>query len=723
TQPPLRVPDGDWPRAALFVWGLCALCLLARLSLSYSVLKGLKSRGSSMATGDLPLGRRGIRVLVSTETSTPLAAGLRHPAIVIPAALRARLSEAELRQIILHEAAHLARYDDWSNLAQKLIQAVFWLHPVVYWIGRRLNLEREIACDDRVLAVTGRPRSYAECLARLAELAVWRRSSVLATGAADNKPHLSRRIELLLDRTRNIAPSVSVRRFLIAVAALVVAVVAAGSAPELIALAQHSDIGARYADITWSDRGRTVELHMSGIVDFTDDERDVRDVSPGGWFRLEERRGFFETRRYEAADSSGHIARTYYANGVKTALGADGQAWLAAMLPEIFRQTCIDADTRIRRLERLRGPDGVLAEIALIHNDGCRRTYLRDLIAQGGMGTEQLRAAMRMARQMNSDGDKRSLLIAAAPVYFDAGLRAEIFDTVATVRSDGDRRRVLVELAGDDPGSPGVLALVAKSAARMNSDGDKATVLLSIAGGLDAGGDVRREWFRAANTIQSDGDRRRVLAAATAHGAGRRDSALPVFRSAAAMNSDGDKCGVLIGALGGYTEDEPARRAFFNAVNSIRSDGDRQRVLAALLKRPGLSSLTLADAADSARQIRSDGDRAGVLIALAQGSVDDPILRAPFFAAADAMNSDGDHGRVLMAVLSGSHVSPSTALEVVRSAGRMNSDGDKSSVLIAAAARYPGDEQIREAVRKTAEKLHSDGDYRRVMTALSRSSG
>jgi len=67
---------------------------------------------------------------------------------------------------LLHEFAHLGRWDDWTNLAQKLVRTIFFFHPAVWWIEKRLSLEREMACDDVVLAETQNPRAYAECLSR-----------------------------------------------------------------------------------------------------------------------------------------------------------------------------------------------------------------------------------------------------------------------------------------------------------------------------------------------------------------------------------------------------------------------------------------------------------------------------------------------------------------------------------------------------------------------------
>ena len=65
---------------------------------------------------------------------------------------------------MVHEAAHLARWDDYGLLAQRFIEALFPWHPVVRWITRQMDLEREVACDDFVVEATGQARQYASCL-------------------------------------------------------------------------------------------------------------------------------------------------------------------------------------------------------------------------------------------------------------------------------------------------------------------------------------------------------------------------------------------------------------------------------------------------------------------------------------------------------------------------------------------------------------------------------
>ncbi len=132
----------------------------------------------------------------------PIAVGFLHPLVVIPDWAMQELSTPELNSILLHELAHLRRWDDCTNLAQKVLGALLFFHPAVWWIERKLTLEREMACDDLVLARTENPRAYAECLVSLAEKGFLRRGLALAQAAVGRMRDTTLRIKQILDGGR-----------------------------------------------------------------------------------------------------------------------------------------------------------------------------------------------------------------------------------------------------------------------------------------------------------------------------------------------------------------------------------------------------------------------------------------------------------------------------------------------------------------------------------------
>lgn len=156
---------------------------------------------------------RGVVLCTSDDIRVPTALGLRKPAIVLPPWVMRELSTVEVNQVLLHELAHLRRADDWTNLLQQAIKALFFFHPAVWWIEKKIALEREMACDDLVIAETASPRTYAECLARLAERSFLERSLALAHAALGKIRHTSLRVAEILngnvERTRSWKPAVS----------------------------------------------------------------------------------------------------------------------------------------------------------------------------------------------------------------------------------------------------------------------------------------------------------------------------------------------------------------------------------------------------------------------------------------------------------------------------------------------------------------------------------
>jgi beta-lactamase regulating signal transducer with metallopeptidase domain len=233
---PLELSLGAWPIRIFTLWGIATIFMLLRLCASYVVLERRKRRARAVEKlADWP-----VRALVSPDIASPMAAGLFRPAILLPERLLAELDDDEIDQIRMHETAHLLRRDDIALLMQRSIEALFALHPVVRWITRRIDLEREIACDDFVVEQTGQARPYASCLTRVVEIAGGVRSSLVAAAATEEHSHLARRIEMLLDKTRHKGTRLLKIRLLLLVGALIALACVVVRTPAVFACAADS---------------------------------------------------------------------------------------------------------------------------------------------------------------------------------------------------------------------------------------------------------------------------------------------------------------------------------------------------------------------------------------------------------------------------------------------------------------------------------------------------
>jgi len=209
------VVPGQWAIAVLGFWIAGACIGLTRISVGlWRVLRirrrcvELESSALGGSNPELKLSlaefgtKRRVALCISDDVSVPTAIGFFRPAILLPSWSTRELSASELNSVLLHELGHLRRWDDWTNLAQKVLQALLFFHPAVWWIDSRLGLEREAACDDLVVATTRDARGYASCLVSVAEKSVGRRAFAVALAAVSRVRETTARLKRILDHNR-----------------------------------------------------------------------------------------------------------------------------------------------------------------------------------------------------------------------------------------------------------------------------------------------------------------------------------------------------------------------------------------------------------------------------------------------------------------------------------------------------------------------------------------
>jgi beta-lactamase regulating signal transducer with metallopeptidase domain len=150
-------------------------------------------------------GRRPSLVLSDSVTAAAVL-GCGPPTIAVAPSVLTTLDTGELDRVLMHEWAHVRRRDDLAHLLQIVIRAVAGWHPAVWWIDRRLHVEREVACDEMTVAMTGSPASYAACLVKLAGARGVERTA-LAAPAVVKAAGLRARVTRIVSRHPLIAPA------------------------------------------------------------------------------------------------------------------------------------------------------------------------------------------------------------------------------------------------------------------------------------------------------------------------------------------------------------------------------------------------------------------------------------------------------------------------------------------------------------------------------------
>jgi beta-lactamase regulating signal transducer with metallopeptidase domain len=230
-RPAISIPS-HWAVVVFIAWAIGALVGLMRLGAGLWQLRQLRQSCVPVDAATLdpavrntieaiaahdPLPSRTIKVATSEFVQVPAAIGFWKRTIVLPAWALRELPPADLNVILLHEFAHLRRGDDWTNLAQKFVRAIFFFHPAVWWIEKQLSVEREMACDDAVLAETANPHGYATCLVSLLEKSLAHRLThkysndkrwSMAHAAVHRAHEAALRLAKILDKNRPVATRV-----------------------------------------------------------------------------------------------------------------------------------------------------------------------------------------------------------------------------------------------------------------------------------------------------------------------------------------------------------------------------------------------------------------------------------------------------------------------------------------------------------------------------------
>jgi uncharacterized protein (TIGR03435 family) len=216
-----------------------------------------------------------IRALCSRTSFEPGVFGVFRPVLLLPEGIFERLAAGQLQAVIAHELCHVRHWDNPIAAMHMFVETVFWFHPLVWWIGKRMVEERERACDEEVLRLGSEPRVYAEGILNVCRSYL---SSPLACASGVTGSDLKRRIEAIV--TNRAARHLDIRRKILLIAAGAMALIgpiavgtfgalpsraqtqAETTAPafEAASVKPHKDTGKR-------DRTRSIEPGRITVVD------------------------------------------------------------------------------------------------------------------------------------------------------------------------------------------------------------------------------------------------------------------------------------------------------------------------------------------------------------------------------------------------------------------------------------------------------------------------
>lgn len=677
---------------AAFVVARLEVARLARRALPVTSPEWLGLRDLLATRLDLD---RHVTLVTLTGQAMPMTWGTWRPVILLPADAD-QWSETRRRDVLLHELAHVERRDCLTHLVAVLATAVYWFHPLVWLAARRLRIERERACDDRVLAAGARPSEYAEHLLEIARAFTARPATAFASLAMARPSHLATRLLDVLDAhrrrdalTRRLAlPGAVAAAFLV----LPIAALRPATPPHPVATNSHvaapspllpdedfrPPVPARQARSA-ADTGSCVKNHSSSTSDISHnhivtlmvqvgrcaeelrataefklngDFSDIAEIADDGTVTVEQSGGDV-SRRVEIRAKGTTLTRRWFVDNTERPYDAAAQSWLTATITDLVRRTGYKAEERSRWVLQTRGVDGMFDEIAQLDGDYAKRIYYQALVADGKADPAVVsRVVTQAGNELSSSYDLAELLVLVGRLYpLSEPMRSAFVAASNHLDSDYDRHRVLAVVLANRNLPDDLASAILGSAGGITSDYDLAEVLVVLIQRHPITDGMRPAFFKAVNGISSDYDRHRVLATLLAQQPPASTALVAAaLASAGEISSSYDRAEVLVQVASEYPLEESLREPFFTATDGIDSDYDHARVLTGLTEHAKLPDPVIAGVIASSRKISSSTSRADVLVSLVQHNRLTAPLRQAFAAAANDIDSEYDRNRALAAL-------------------------------------------------------------------------
>ena len=705
-------------RMLLVLWMLGAAAVLLRLAVGTVIVSRLARRGRRVDDGGwLSLAQRlastlhidrPLTLLRGDRLGVPVTWGVVYPVVLLPEDADEWPDERR-RYVLVHEMAHVKRLDALTQLVGQVALALFWFNPLMWIAVRRMQLEREHACDDYVLLHGTQPSRYAadllEMVQSLGTPAHRAAQPAFAALAMARRSEFEGRMLSILDPVLDRHPLQRGRTLMSALAALLIIVPLAALQPYRSAPQAKQSASAATPSTTAASQSKS--------ADSLPPARDDRALP----------------QRLQSLDSARQ------ATGAK--LGATGAA-LGTMDTARARitsspSTSTSASSTGAEIETRSGPGG--------DDDSCERfQYGNSSQRSFHMHANEDGSGRATIRYLDFDQSHCRAAIISGKI-----VTPENEDHIIMVMPQGSGHayfrertgnidRELTFLDGRGGVSPGPITYRVNGVERPYDDEGRrwfAELLPRVLAEASVNVEQRVKHWRA----QGGADvALRHIADLHSSGAKRAhyDVLLDGQLSAAELDrlvqqagkdipSSGDLRAVLSKAATQSNKGKVSASTLEEAMGAVPSSGDLTAVLLAFGQTDDREQLLAV--ARTALKIPSSGDLARFLVEVAPRYLgrNDAALRAGYFKAVANIPSSGDLARVLVNAVPYAAKSPEIARAVLTTAGTVPSSGDRARVLVAlAGSGAVRDAALRDAYLKTASEIPSSSDMRDALQALTR---
>ena len=424
------------------------------------------------------------------------------------------------------------------------------------------------------------------------------------------------------------------------------------------------------------------EVSHDGKIRVTDDDKDVKFISDGGY--LEISKTTFGNRRRLLLEGieDGKVIRRYYEGRSQVDYEPDGKRWLEDILIDVVRSTGIDAEGRVNRIFSKEGVDGVLDEISDISSNSGQARYFQQLLTKDLNPTDLADVAYAIGYVISSNSERGRLFRKYARIFLaDERTSSGFFRGITKISSGSERGSILREVLETDLTNVQLEDLLMVTGS-ISSNSEKGSILRKVNKQNFEGKNVVYPYFKAVNTISSDSEKSSVLRDLLKHQKLNASAQKALFMSVEEMSSSTEMSSVLRAAMSQMEGTRASIDAFFDALNSISSTTESGRVLRSLIESSRLDDYAAKKLFESTSEISSDTEKGSVLRNGAFLITLSPEVSKEFFKVIAEMSSNTEMGAVLRTALKVNDISEGDLILMLRTVDHMASNTESSRVLL-----------------------------------------
>jgi beta-lactamase regulating signal transducer with metallopeptidase domain len=689
---------------------------------------------------------RRVTLLESSDAAMPMTWGILSPVLLLPAATSA-WPDWKCRNILLHELAHIERFDCLTQFVSRVACALYWFNPLVWVAAHKMQVEREMACDDRVISNGSRASDYAGQLLDVARSLRPARATAHAAIAMARPSQLSGRLTAVLDAHRNRTDVSGKLRFAVFATTFAVVVPIASFSPWIasaVAAAPsestaaptagisdattvaHSDVAQTLPPVEVTEKfvdgvaklsGTLMELKGSftalagamPIIKALQSSDAVLGIAPASTATIQSRQSCWEERNEKSShvsinsdDSGRGRTNVKFADGdCSLELRADGEFKLRPDLSDIESVErggyviVEERDGRFNRRLEVRSAASGLERI--YYENGHRAEWnneSRAWLATTLMAVERRTAFAAQTR---------------VPQIFAARGARGVMEEVSLMPSDYAKAAYLGVMLKQNQLDAGTLTRLVQQVTReMHSDYYLAEVFNRTGTQRQADENTWRAFADAAAAMKSDYYKAEVIGKVLARDQLDQQTIATLLKATSTINSDYYQAEALKKLSKRSAITAQTRPIYVAALSKISSDLYRAEVLSYLSTGEPFDAATTSAVLRAISDMKSDYYKSQALNSLMKHALFDASSRADFFAAVKSVNSDYYIQQTLSAALDERPLSRETVAAVLAVAPSVKSDHYLSEILKELVQKYPIDSALRPAYDRAVDAIKSN---------------